>query len=130
MSHITGGGLAANLERVLPVELDVDLDRTTWSLPPVFRLVAETGDVAREDLERTLNCGVGMVSLTAADGRRPRRRAAGRPRHRRLGRRERACGRTIRPRGRVTLHGDHPETASKSGWLSLRADVRESPPAG
>ena len=67
MSHITGGGLAANLERVLPVELAVTLDRTTWSLPPVFRLVAETGGVAREDLEQTLNCGVGMVSLTAAD---------------------------------------------------------------
>jgi phosphoribosylformylglycinamidine cyclo-ligase len=67
MSHITGGGLAANLERVLPVELSASLDRTTWSLPAVFRLVAETGDVARADLERTLNCGVGMVSLTAAE---------------------------------------------------------------
>ncbi len=67
MSHITGGGLAANLERVLPVELSVTMDRSTWSLPPVFGLVAETGNVAREDLERTLNCGVGMVSLTAAE---------------------------------------------------------------
>ena len=67
MSHITGGGLAANLERVLPLELSATIDRSTWSLPPVFGLVAETGNVAREDLERTLNCGVGMVSLTAAD---------------------------------------------------------------
>jgi phosphoribosylformylglycinamidine cyclo-ligase len=67
MSHITGGGLAANLERVLPVELTASLDRTTWSLPAVFRLVGETGNVAREDLERTLNCGVGMVSLTAQE---------------------------------------------------------------
>ncbi len=67
MSHITGGGLAANLERVLPVELSATVDRSTWSLPPVFGLVAETGNVAREDLERTLNCGVGMVSLTTAD---------------------------------------------------------------
>ncbi len=65
MSHITGGGLAANLERVLPVELDAVLDRSSWSLPPVFRLVAETGGVSGDDLERTLNCGVGMVSLTA-----------------------------------------------------------------
>ena len=64
---LTGGGLAANLERVLPVELSVTLDRTTWSLPPIFRLVSETGEVAREDLEQTLNCGVGMVSLTAAE---------------------------------------------------------------
>jgi phosphoribosylformylglycinamidine cyclo-ligase len=67
MSHITGGGLAANLERVLPVELTATLDRATWSLAAVFRLVAETGGVAREDLEQTLNCGVGMVSLTAPE---------------------------------------------------------------
>jgi phosphoribosylformylglycinamidine cyclo-ligase len=67
MSHITGGGLAANLERVLPVELTASIDRSSWSLPAVFGLVAETGDVAREDLEKTLNCGVGMVSLTAAE---------------------------------------------------------------
>jgi phosphoribosylformylglycinamidine cyclo-ligase len=67
MSHITGGGLAANLERVLPLELTASVDRSTWSLPPVFGLVAETGGVAREDLEKTLNCGVGMVSLTTAE---------------------------------------------------------------
>jgi phosphoribosylformylglycinamidine cyclo-ligase len=67
MSHITGGGLAANLERVLPPEVTVTIDRSTWALPPVFGLVQQTGGVAREDLERTLNCGVGMVALTAAD---------------------------------------------------------------
>jgi phosphoribosylformylglycinamidine cyclo-ligase len=67
MSHITGGGLAANLERVLPAELTATVDRSTWELPPVFGLVQETGSVAREDLERTLNCGVGMVALVAAD---------------------------------------------------------------
>jgi phosphoribosylformylglycinamidine cyclo-ligase len=67
MSHVTGGGLAANLERVLPPELTVTVDRSTWSLPPVFGLVQETGSVAREDLERTLNCGVGMVALTAPE---------------------------------------------------------------
>jgi phosphoribosylformylglycinamidine cyclo-ligase len=67
MSHVTGGGLAANLERVLPAELTVTIDRGTWALPPVFALVQGSGPVAREDLERTLNCGVGMVALTAAD---------------------------------------------------------------
>ena len=67
MSHITGGGLAANLERVLPVELVARLDRSSWSLPPIFSLVAQAGGVAREDLERTLNCGVGMVALTVPD---------------------------------------------------------------
>ncbi len=67
MSHITGGGLAANLERVLPTEVTVTMERSTWELPAVFRLVQETGNVERADLEKTLNCGVGMVALTAAD---------------------------------------------------------------
>ncbi|MCW2753710.1 MAG: phosphoribosylformylglycinamidine cyclo-ligase [Marmoricola sp.] len=67
MSHITGGGLAANLERVLPEDVTVTLDRGTWALPAIFSLVAQTGDVARADLEKTLNCGVGMVALVPAD---------------------------------------------------------------
>ncbi len=41
MSHVTGGGLAANLERVMPPDLDATIDRSTWSLPPVFDLVRE-----------------------------------------------------------------------------------------
>ena len=67
MSHITGGGLAANLERVLPADVTVTIDRATWELPAIFSLVAQAGGVARPDLEKTLNCGVGMVSLTPAD---------------------------------------------------------------
>jgi phosphoribosylformylglycinamidine cyclo-ligase len=67
MSHVTGGGLAANLERVLPPEVSVTIDRGTWALPPIFGLVQQVGQVAREDLERTLNCGVGMVALTSPD---------------------------------------------------------------
>ena len=51
MSHITGGGLAANLERVLPAEVTVTLDRSTWELPAIFRLVAETGDVGIVEAE-------------------------------------------------------------------------------
>ena len=67
MSHVTGGGLAANLERVMPVELGATLDRGTWALPPVFSLVAEVGGVSRADLEATLNCGVGMVAMMTPD---------------------------------------------------------------
>lgn len=64
MSHVTGGGLAANLERVLPVELAATVDRSTWTPPPVFDLVRQVGSVPQPDLEMTLNCGVGMVALT------------------------------------------------------------------
>ena len=65
MSHVTGGGLAANLERVLPDDKVVTIDRGTWTPAPVFDLVRRVGDVAQPALEQTLNCGVGMVALTA-----------------------------------------------------------------
>ena len=64
MSHVTGGGLAANLARVMPVELAATIDRGTWTPQPVFDLVRRTGGVSQPDLEMTLNCGVGMVALT------------------------------------------------------------------
>jgi phosphoribosylformylglycinamidine cyclo-ligase len=66
MSHVTGGGLAANLERVLPDTKVATLDRGTWTPPPIFDLVRRVGSVEQAALERTLNCGVGMVAVTAA----------------------------------------------------------------
>jgi len=66
-SHVTGGGLAANLERVLPPGVHVTIDRGTWTPQPVFGLVGDVGAVDRGDLERTLNLGVGMVAIVAAD---------------------------------------------------------------
>jgi len=62
-AHITGGGLAANLARVLPAGVHADLERATWSPLPVFGLVARVGDVPRAELERTLNMGVGMAAV-------------------------------------------------------------------
>ena len=61
LSHITGGGLAANVARVLPAGLIADVDRSSWTVPPVFSTVRELGSVPWEDLEGTLNLGVGMV---------------------------------------------------------------------
>ena len=63
LSHITGGGLAANLARVLPAGLIADVDRASWTVPPVFSTVRELGSVPWEDLEGTLNLGVGMVAV-------------------------------------------------------------------
>lgn len=65
-SHVTGGGLAANLARVLPHGLEATVDRSTWELPAIFKLVAELGAVPLPDLERTLNLGVGMVAVVSA----------------------------------------------------------------
>ena len=67
MAHITGGGLAANLERVLPAEVTVTIDRATWTPQPVFRVVQEAGGVSQADLEKTLNVGVGMAAVVDAD---------------------------------------------------------------
>ena len=62
-AHVTGGGLAGNLARVLPPALDAVVDRSTWTPPPVMDLVAERGPVTPAELERTLNLGVGMVAI-------------------------------------------------------------------
>jgi phosphoribosylformylglycinamidine cyclo-ligase len=66
-SHVTGGGLAANLARVLPAGLLAEVDRGAWTVPPVFEMVRRLGDVPWEDLERTLNLGVGMVAVVAPE---------------------------------------------------------------
>ena len=67
-SHITGGGLAANLARVLPVGLAATVDRATWTVPVIFDLLRGLGRVPWRDLEATLNLGVGMVAVTGASG--------------------------------------------------------------
>lgn len=63
LSHITGGGLAANLARVLPDDVHATIDRSSWELPAIFGLVQEVGALAQADLEEALNIGVGMVAL-------------------------------------------------------------------
>jgi phosphoribosylformylglycinamidine cyclo-ligase len=67
-SHVTGGGLAANVARVLPAHLDAVIDRASWTPPPVFGMVRDLGRVPQDDLERTLNLGVGMVAVVTPDG--------------------------------------------------------------
>lgn len=67
MAHITGGGLAANTQRVLPPQLALVVDRNSWTLPPLFSYLQQVGQVPQEDLERTFNCGVGMVLIAPAN---------------------------------------------------------------
>jgi phosphoribosylformylglycinamidine cyclo-ligase len=67
LSHVTGGGLAANLARVLPPSVFARLDRATWTPPAVFSTIGALGSVPRPDLERTLNMGVGFVAMLPAD---------------------------------------------------------------
>jgi phosphoribosylformylglycinamidine cyclo-ligase len=69
LSHVTGGGLAANLARVLPKGAFAQIERSTWTPPAVFEVVREVGRVPLADLECTLNMGIGFVAvLPAAHG--------------------------------------------------------------
>jgi phosphoribosylformylglycinamidine cyclo-ligase len=70
-SHVTGGGLTANLQRVLPAGLEPVIDRAGWTADPVFELIASRGQVAPREMERTFNLGVGMVAVVAADAVEP-----------------------------------------------------------
>jgi len=63
MAHITGGGLVENIPRILPSGLAVRLEAERWEIPPVFRLIEESGPVSREEMFRTFNMGLGMVAV-------------------------------------------------------------------
>jgi len=65
-AHVTGGGFASNLARVLPAHADAVLDRATWTPQPVFGLLAERGGIAGEEMERVFNMGVGMAAVVGA----------------------------------------------------------------
>ena len=62
-AHITGGGLAANTARVIPPHLSATFDRGTWALPLEMAFLARIGGLGQSDLERTWNCGIGMVAI-------------------------------------------------------------------
>jgi phosphoribosylformylglycinamidine cyclo-ligase len=66
-AHITGGGLAGNLVRVLPETVDAVVERSTWAPQPIFDLVRSVGQVGRADLELTFNLGVGMVAVVPGE---------------------------------------------------------------
>jgi len=67
LSHVTGGGIAANLARVLPRGSWVELDRSTWSPAPVFRVLNDLAGTTLESTEGTWNLGIGFVAVVAAD---------------------------------------------------------------
>ena len=67
LAHITGGGLTENPPRVLPEGLACEIDLGAWTLPPVFRWLAETAGMSEPELLKTFNCGIGMMLAVAAD---------------------------------------------------------------
>lgn len=68
MAHITGGGLLENLDRALPPTMDAVVDLGSWEVPSLFRTLQEAGGVARDEMFRAFNMGVGLVVITDAAG--------------------------------------------------------------
>jgi phosphoribosylformylglycinamidine cyclo-ligase len=67
MAHITGGGLPGNLNRALPDSLDAEVNTSTWTIPNTFRVLEDAGSVARDEMFRAFNMGVGMVVIVHPD---------------------------------------------------------------
>jgi phosphoribosylformylglycinamidine cyclo-ligase len=66
MAHITGGGLPGNVNRALPAGLNAVIDTKSWEIPNLFLRLEQAGGVARAEMFRTFNMGVGMVVFAAA----------------------------------------------------------------
>lgn len=66
IAHITGGGIAGNLKRVLPEHVSAELEWGAWPVPPVFGYLQEHGGVELEEMLRVFNMGLGMVLVTDA----------------------------------------------------------------
>ncbi len=67
MAHITGGGLLDNVPRVLPRGLAAQLNNQAWTIPPIFRLIQQRGNVARDEMYRVFNMGIGMVLICSPE---------------------------------------------------------------
>ncbi len=65
--HITGGGLIENPARVLPDDLAMSIDRSTWTVPPLFSLIRTQGNISDEEMFRAFNMGAGMLVVVSAD---------------------------------------------------------------
>ena len=67
MAHITGGGLTENIPRVLPENCVAKIDAQSWPLPKLFQWLQQAGNVERQEMYRTFNCGIGMAVIVPAE---------------------------------------------------------------
>jgi phosphoribosylformylglycinamidine cyclo-ligase len=78
LAHVTGGGIAGNLVRVLPPGVVAVVDAGSWPWPPLFRVLMRAGQVSRDEMRRVFNLGVGMIAVVARDDVETALRAASR----------------------------------------------------
>lgn len=67
LSHVTGGGLVGNTERILPKGLDLEIDWGSWQEPAVFNLIRAGGGVPEDDMRKTFNLGVGLIAIISSE---------------------------------------------------------------
>lgn len=63
LAHLTGGGFIENIPRVLPEHLDAVIRLGSWSVPPLWKLIQQKGDIAAEEMYRVFNMGIGMAAI-------------------------------------------------------------------
>jgi phosphoribosylformylglycinamidine cyclo-ligase len=67
LAHITGGGIAGNLVRILPQDCAATVDPATWDLPPLFRFLQQAGQISTQEMREVFNLGVGLVAVLPPD---------------------------------------------------------------
>lgn len=100
LAHVTGGGVEGNLARILPKDLDAEVDTEAWTPPAEFRFLAEASAAAPGEMYRVFNMGVGMIAVVRPDDLVPLRRSV-----EDAGCRTFPCGRLVDGSGRVRLLG-------------------------
>jgi len=63
IAHITGGGFKDNIKRILPNDCDVIIETNTWQQPEIFKWIQNQGNITKDEMLRTFNCGIGMVLI-------------------------------------------------------------------
>ena len=66
LAHVTGGGITENLPRVLPDGCAAEIDRQAWTVPPIFRVLQQRGDIADAEMFRTFNMGIGLIIVCSS----------------------------------------------------------------
>lgn len=62
-SHITGGGIIGNTNRILPDNLRISIDWNSWEVPPIFKLIQDTGNISDTEMRKVFNMGIGLISI-------------------------------------------------------------------
>ena len=65
--HVTGGGFAGNVPRVLPKGVRARIDPSSWRRPPIFAFLQQRGKLSENEMLRVFNCGIGMILIVARE---------------------------------------------------------------